>query len=73
MNFITKLSRKAKGYDVIWVIMDRLTKNAHFLAIRESSSAKKLVDMHTHEIVTHHGVLVSIGTDLDVWFNSRFW
>ncbi|CAH1438310.1 unnamed protein product [Lactuca virosa] len=49
MYFITKLLRTAKGYDAIWVIIDRLTKSAHFLAIRESSSAEKLADHTFHE------------------------
>ena len=73
MDFITKLPTTAKGFDAIWVIMDRLTKSAHFLAIRESSSAERLADMYVREIVSHHGVLVSIVSDRDVRFTSRFW
>ena len=73
MDFITKLLRTAKGFDAIWVIVDWLTKSAHFLAIRESSSAKKLADMYVHEIVSRHGVPVSIVSDRDVRFTSRFW
>ena len=52
MDFITKLPRTDKGFDAIWVIMDRLTKRAHFVAIRESSSTEKLADMYVHEIVS---------------------
>ena len=73
MDFITKLLRTAKGLDAIWVIVDRLTKSAHFLAIRESSSAEKLADVYVPEIVSRHGVLVSIVSDRDVRFTSRFW
>ena len=73
MDFITKLLRTEKGFDAIWVIVDRLTKSAHFLAIRESSSAEKLADIYVSEIVSHHGVPVSIISDQDVRFTSRFW
>ena len=55
MDFITKLLKTAKGFDVIWVIMDQLTKSSHFLAIQESSSAEKLVDVYVREIVAFHG------------------
>ena len=71
MAFITKLPKTAKGFDVDWVIMDRLTKSAHFLAIQESSSAEKLSDVYIHEIVPRHGVLVSIFQDRDVRFTSQ--
>ena len=73
MDFITKLLRMAKGFDAIWVIMDRLTKSAHFLAIQESSSAEKLADMYVSEIVAQHEVSISIVSDQDVRFISRFW
>ena len=70
MDFITKLPKTTKGFDAICVIVDRLTKSAHFLAIRESSSAEKLVDVYVWEIVAHHGVPVSIVSDRDVQFTS---
>ena len=73
MDFITKLPRMMKGFDAIWVIVDRLTKSAHFLPIRESSSADKLADLHVSEILARHGVPVSIISDRDVRFTSRFW
>ena len=73
MDFITKLPRTAKGFDAIWVIVDRLTKSAHFLAIREGSSAEKLADMYVSEIVSCHGVPVSIVSNQDVRFTSHFW
>ena len=73
MDFITKLPRMAKGFDAIWVIVDRLTKSAHFLPIRESSSTEKLADVYIHEIVARHWVPVSIISDRDVQFTSRFW
>ena len=73
MDFITKLPKTAMGFDAIWVIVDRLTKSAHFLAIRESSLAEKLANVYICEIVARHGVLVSIVSDCDVRFTSRFW
>ena len=73
MDFITKLSRTAKGFDAIWVIVNRLTKSAHFPPIWESSSAEKLADLYIREIVARHGVPFSIVLDRDVRFTSRFW
>ena len=72
MDFITRLPRTAKGFDAIWVIVDRLTKSAHFLAIRESSSAEKLANVYVREIIARHGVPVSIVSDRDVRFTSGF-
>ena len=73
MDFITKLPRTARGVDAIWVIVDRLTKSAHFLAISESSSAEKLAEVYVREVVSQHGVPISIVSDRDVRFTSRFW
>ena len=71
MDFITKLLRAAKGFDAIWVIIDRLNKNAHFLTIREGSLAEKLVDVYVHNIVARHDVSVLIVSGHDVCFNSQ--
>ncbi|GKE95695.1 putative reverse transcriptase domain-containing protein, partial [Tanacetum coccineum] len=65
MDFITKLPRTRSGHDAIWVVVDRLTKSAHFLAIREDYSMKKLARLYTNEIVARHGVPVSIILDRD--------
>ena len=73
MDFITKLSRTAKGFEAIWVIVDRLTKGDHFLAIRASSSAEKLADLYICDIVSHHGVSVSIVSVHNVQLTSHFW
>ena len=73
MDFITKLPRTARGDDTIWVVVDRLTKSAHFLAIKESSSAEKLAEIFVREIVSLHGIPVSIISDRDTRFTSRFW
>ena len=73
MEFITKLPRKAKGFDAIWDIVDRLTKSSHFLAIQESSSVERLANIYVRAIVSHHVVPVSIVSDHDERFIYRFW
>ncbi|KAI3741049.1 hypothetical protein L1987_58716 [Smallanthus sonchifolius] len=73
MDFITKLPKTARDYDTIWVVVDRLTKSAHFLEIHETYSSKKLADLFIKEIVSRHGVPVSIVSDRDTRFTSRFW
>ncbi|GKA53153.1 reverse transcriptase domain-containing protein [Tanacetum coccineum] len=73
MDFITKLPRSSGGYDTIWVIVDRFTKSAHFLAKREDYSMEMLSRLYIDEIVARHGVHVSIIFDQDGRFTSRFW
>ncbi|GKE75783.1 putative reverse transcriptase domain-containing protein, partial [Tanacetum coccineum] len=63
MDFITKLPRTRSGHDAIWVVVDRLTKSAHFLAICEDYSTKKLARLYTDEIFARHKAL---GTRLDM-------
>ena len=63
MEFITKLPKTAKGFDDIWVIVDRLTESAHFLAIRQSSSVENLADVYVWEIISRYGVPLSIVFD----------
>ncbi|KAI3827879.1 hypothetical protein L1987_01967 [Smallanthus sonchifolius] len=73
MDFITKLPRTSSGYDTIWVIIDRLTKSAHFLPIREDYRVEKLARIYIDEIVSRHGVTLKIISDRDARFTSRFW
>ncbi|GJQ92512.1 reverse transcriptase domain-containing protein [Tanacetum coccineum] len=73
MDFITKLPRLKSGHDTIWVIVDRLTKSAHFLAIREDYSTEKLAKIYVDEIVVRHGVPVPIISDRDRRFTSHCW
>ncbi|GJU69066.1 putative reverse transcriptase domain-containing protein [Tanacetum coccineum] len=73
MDFITKLSRSNSGYDTNWVIVDRLTKSAYFLATREDYSMEKLSRLYIDEIVARHEVPVSIISDRDGRFTSQFW
>ncbi|GJT48392.1 putative reverse transcriptase domain-containing protein [Tanacetum coccineum] len=70
MDFITKLPRSKSGHDTIWVVVDRLTKSAHFLAIREDYSMEKLARLYIDEIVTRYGVPVSIISDRDGRYHS---
>ncbi|GKA07886.1 putative reverse transcriptase domain-containing protein [Tanacetum coccineum] len=63
----------ANGYDTIWVIVDRLTKSAHFLPMRENDPMEKLMKLYMKEVVTRHGVPVSIISDRDGRFTSLFW
>ncbi|GJV91404.1 putative reverse transcriptase domain-containing protein [Tanacetum coccineum] len=73
MDFVTKLPKTANGYDTIWVIVDRLTKSAHFLPMRETDPMEKLMKLYMKEVVTRHGVPVSIIFDHDGRFTSLFW
>ncbi|GKB84534.1 putative reverse transcriptase domain-containing protein [Tanacetum coccineum] len=73
MDFISKLPRTSSRHDSIWVIVDRLTKSAHFLAIREDYKIERLARLYINEIIARHGVPVSIIYDRDSYFTSRFW
>ena len=73
MDFITKLPRTSRGHDMIWVIIDRLTKSAHFLPIREKDSTEKLAKLYLEEIVARQGVPVPIISNMDGRFVSRIW
>nr|GEZ37459.1 putative reverse transcriptase domain, ribonuclease H-like domain, aspartic peptidase domain protein [Tanacetum cinerariifolium] len=73
MDFVTGLPRTPSGYDSIWVIVDRLTKLAHFLPKKKTDSIEKLAELYLKEIVCRHGVLVSVISDRDSLFTSRFW
>ncbi|GJS90748.1 putative reverse transcriptase domain-containing protein [Tanacetum coccineum] len=71
MDFVTKLP-KSTGHDTIWVVVDRLTKSAHFLPIREDYKTEKLAKIYTNEIVARHGVPVSIISDRDGHSSERY-
>ncbi|GJZ15244.1 putative reverse transcriptase domain-containing protein [Tanacetum coccineum] len=73
MDFVSGLPRTPSGYDTIWVIVDRLTKSAHFLPMKKMDSMEKLTRLYLKEIVCRHGVLVSIISDRDSHFTSNFW
>ncbi|GKC71025.1 putative reverse transcriptase domain-containing protein [Tanacetum coccineum] len=73
IDFITKLRRTSSGHDTIWVIMDRLTKSAHFQPMRKDYKMDRLAKLYLNKTVTRHGVPISIIFDRDSWFTSRFW
>ncbi|GKE00629.1 putative reverse transcriptase domain-containing protein, partial [Tanacetum coccineum] len=73
MDFVTKLPKSSNGCDAIWVIVDRLTKSAHFLPMRETDPIDKLARLYLKEVVTRHGIPVLIIYDHDPRFTSHFW
>ncbi|GJX11623.1 putative reverse transcriptase domain-containing protein [Tanacetum coccineum] len=73
INLITKLPRSRSRHDTIWVIVDRLTKSAYFLAIREDFNTNKLARLYIDVIVARHGVPMSIIPDQDGRITSHFW
>ncbi|GJW42490.1 putative reverse transcriptase domain-containing protein [Tanacetum coccineum] len=73
MDLSRKLTRDSSGHDSIWVIVDRLTKSVHFLAIREDYQMEKLARLYINEVVARHGVPISIISYCDGRFTSQFW
>ncbi|GJR89033.1 retrotransposon protein, putative, ty3-gypsy subclass [Tanacetum coccineum] len=73
MDFVTRLPRTFKKNDAIWVVVDRLTKLAHFLPIQQGYSGSKLAEIFQQEIIRLHGTPASIVSDRDPRFALRFW
>nr|GEZ39124.1 reverse transcriptase domain-containing protein [Tanacetum cinerariifolium] len=73
MDFVTKHPKSSQGYDTIWAIVDRLTKSAIFTPIRETDPMDKLARIYLKEVVTRHGIPVSIISDHDPRFASNLW
>ena len=73
MDFMTGLPRTQRQHDSIWVIVDRLTKSAHFLLVNIEDSFEKLAQLYVDEIVRLHGVPVSIVSNRDPRFTFSFW
>nr|GEV60307.1 reverse transcriptase domain-containing protein [Tanacetum cinerariifolium] len=73
MDFVTKLPRTSSGHDTIYVIMDRLTKCAHFINMRVDYLMDRLARLYLNEIVYRHGVPISIISEHDSRFTLRFW
>ncbi|KAA0048435.1 pol protein [Cucumis melo var. makuwa] len=67
------LSRTLRDFTVIWVVLDRLTKSAHFIPGKSTYTASKWAQLYMSEIVRLHGVPVSIVSDRDARFTSKFW
>ncbi|GJW86367.1 putative reverse transcriptase domain-containing protein [Tanacetum coccineum] len=66
-------ARSSSGHDTIWVIVNRLTKFAHFLAIRKDYSMDRLARIYINEVVVRHGLPVSIISDRDGQYPLRIW
>src|ERR1051325_7148683 len=73
MDFVTGLPNTPRGYDAIWVIVDRLTKSTHFIPIKITYPVSKLAEIYTHVIVRLHGIPLCIVSDRDPRFTSEFW
>ena len=72
MDFVTALPRTKVGYDMIWVVVDRLTKTAHFIPLKAGCPINRMAQVYVREIVRLHGVLHTIVLDRDPRFVSRF-
>jgi len=72
MDFVTGLPKSPQGHDAIWVIVDRLTKSAHFLPIQINYLMDKLAQVYLQEIIRIHGVPEIIVSDRDPRCQSRF-
>jgi IS30 family transposase len=73
MDFIVGLPKTSKGYDSIWVIVDRLTKLAHFLLVKTKHSAMDYAKLYISKILSLHGVPKTIVFDRGPQFISKFW
>ncbi|WVZ79968.1 hypothetical protein U9M48_027490, partial [Paspalum notatum var. saurae] len=73
MDFIVRLPRTQKGYDSIWVIIDRFTKSTHFIPVKTTYRAKQYAELYISRIVYLHGVPLTITSDRGSLFLSRFW
>ena len=73
MDFVTHLPRTPQRQDEVWVIVDRLTKSAHFLTVRMTFTLEEFCQLYIREIVRLHGVPVSIVSDRDPRITTHFW
>ena len=73
MDFVTHLPQTQQKHDAIWVIVNRLTKSAYFLAMRMTFALERFCQLYIREIVRLHGVPVSIVSDRDPRFTAQFW
>ncbi|KAA3483814.1 Gag protease polyprotein [Gossypium australe] len=73
IDFVSGLPQTLKKKDAIWVVVDRLTKSDHFIPVRTNYILDRLAELYISEIVRLHGVPLSIFSDGDPRFTSRFW
>ena len=73
MDFVSGLPQTSRGHNTVWVVVDRLTKSAHFLAMKTTDSLSTLSHLYFVEIMRLHGVSLSVVSDRDPCFVSSFW
>ena len=73
MDFVTHLLQTPRRHDAVWVIVDQLTKTAHFLAVHMTLTWEEFCRLYVREIVRLHGVSVSIVSYRDPRFTAGFW
>jgi hypothetical protein len=73
MDFMVGLPCSPRGRDAIWVVVDRMTKSAHFIPMKTTNSASELVPLYMKEVIRLHGVPKSIVSYRDSKFVSKFW
>ena len=73
MDFVVGLPLTGRKHDSVWVVVDRLTKSSHFLPLRTDYALDKPTELYIREIVRLHGIPISIISDRDSRFTSRFW
>ena len=73
MNFMSYFSWTSRGHDAVWVIVDQLTKSAHFLVMLMTFTLEEFCRMYVWKIVRLHGVPISIVLDRDPRFTAHFW
>ena len=73
MDFVTHFPRTSQGHNAVWVVVDWLTKSAHFLVVQMTFTLEEFCRLYIWEIVQLHGVPVSIVSDRDLRFTTRFW
>ena len=73
MDFVVSLPCSPRGRDTIWIVIDRLSKVAHFIPVRSTSTASDLAPIYMREVVRLHGVPRTIVSDRDAKFVSKLW
>lgn len=73
MDFVTHLPRSSRGCDAIWVVVDRLSKSAHFIPYERTYTSNKMTRLYIENIMRLHGIHITIISDRDPRFTSKFW
>ena len=73
MDFVSGFPLTLRKHDAVWLIVDRLTKYAYFLPVRHDYFMDRQAELYVSEIFRLHGIPLSIVSDRDPWFASRFW